>query len=159
MPKPLSTRKRNAILADIKAGAKARNQIARDHGVSPGSVTGIAKAAGIESAFDRSKTKDATHAREADCKALRAQLKLDLLKDAQRLRERIWGSYKVVVSIPLGAEVVTLDEVPLTEMRSGYTALGIAVDKSLRLEQHDADGGDGASAVDEWLRGMLGETR
>lgn len=159
MPKPLSTRKRNAILADIKVGTKARNQIARDHGVSASTVTGIAKTAGIAGAFDRSQAKEATRAREADCKALRAQLKLDLLQDAQKLRERIWGNHQVVVSTPLGAEVVTLDRNPLTEMRSGYTALGIAVDKSIRLEQVDAEGGEGIAAVDEWLRGMMGETR
>jgi hypothetical protein len=159
MPKPLSARKRNAVLADIRAGVKSRNQIARDHGVSPSTVTKIAKDAGVDTAFDRTKTKDATHAREIDCKSLRAQLKIDLLHDAQKLRTRIWGTHQVVVATPQGAEIVTLDENPLAEMRSGYTALGIVIDKSIRLEQHDAEGGDGLAAVDEWLRGMMGESR
>ena len=150
MPKPLDAARRAAILADIKAGQKPRNQIARDHEVSPSTVTGIAKAEGVESAFDRSQTKGATRAREIDCKALRAQLKVDLMRDAQRLRERIWGTHQVVVSTPLGAEVVTLDENPLSEIRSGYTALGIAVDKSLRLEEFDS--GDGAAEA----RSLLG---
>jgi len=139
MPKPLSPRKRNAVLADIKAGQKARNQIARDHGISVGSVTNIAKAAGLTNAFDRSATENATRAHEADCKALRAQLKVDLLHDAQRVRTRIWGKHQVVVATAEGAEIVTLDEAPLSEMRAGFTALGIAVDKSIRLEQHDSD--------------------
>jgi hypothetical protein len=152
MPKPLDDTKRAAILADIRAGAKSRNQIARDHGVSAGSVTKLAGTAGITGAFDRSHTKEATRARETDCKALRAQLKVDLLHDAQRLRKRIWGSHQVVVSTPQGAEVVTLDENPLTEMRSGYTALGIAVDKSLRLEEFDTDGADGSKNA----RSLLG---
>ena len=159
MPKPLSARKRNAVLTDIRAGVKSRNQIARDHGVSASTVTGLAKAAGIDGAFDRTKTKDATRAHEADGKALRAQLKVDLLHDAQKLRARIWGSHQVVVATQQGAEIVTLAENPLAEMRSGYTALGIVVDKSIRLEQHDAEGGDGLAAVDEWLRGMMGGSR
>jgi transposase-like protein len=152
MPKPLDDTKRAAILADIKAGSKSRNQIARDHGVSPSTVTGVAKAEGITGAFDRSQTKEATQAREADCKALRAELKVDLLHDAQRLRKRIWGSHQVVVSTPQGAEVVTLDENPLTEIRSGYTALGIAVDKSIRLEEFDSDDTDGSKNA----RSLLG---
>jgi hypothetical protein len=36
------------------------------------------------------------------------------------------------------------------------TSIGIALDKSVMLERHDADGGQGLAAVDEWLRGMLG---
>jgi hypothetical protein len=156
MPKALSARKRNAVLADIRAGAKSRNQIARDHGISASSVTVIARGAGIADAFDRSKTKDATRAREDDCRALRAALKLDLLGDAQRFRERAWSRYQVVVGTPEGAEIVNLDLPPLPDARAAYTAIGIAVDKSIRLEQHDSDEG-GVSAVDEWLRGMLGE--
>jgi hypothetical protein len=162
MPKALSARKRSAILADIKAaranGTSAR-QVARVHGVAAATVTRIARDHGLADAFERSQTEKATRAHEADCKALRAQLKLDLLADAQKLRARIWGTHQVVVSTPQGAEVVTLAENPLAEMRSGYTALGIAVDKSIRLEQHDAEGGDGLAAVDEWLRGMMGESR
>ena len=58
--------------------------------------------------------------------------------------------------VPLGAEIVTLDLPPLPDARAAYTALGISVDKSIRLEQHDSEDG-GMSAVDAWLRGMLGE--
>ena len=109
MPKPLPPKKRAAILADIKAGQKSRNQVARDHGVSTSTVSGIAKQANLTEAFDRSGTEAATRARVIDCKAAREQLKSDLLADAQRFRERAWSPYQVVVSTPEGAEVVTLD--------------------------------------------------
>lgn len=138
MPKALAQRKRAAILRDIEAGEKARNVIAREHQVSPSTVTGIAKAAGITSAFDRTHTEKATRAAADDCKVLRAQLKVDLLHDAQKLRKRAWEPYKVVVSTPEGAEVVTLDLPPLPDVRAAYTSLGIAADKSIRLEQHDS---------------------
>lgn len=142
MPKPLSTRKRSAVLKDIKA-AKASGisagQIARDHGVARSTVTKIAADNNLANAFERTQTENAARAKQADCKLLRAQLKVDLLHDAQRLRTRIWGRYQTVVGTPEGAEIVTLDEAPLSEMRAGYTALGIAVDKSIRLEEHDSD--------------------
>lgn len=142
MPKPLPDKQRAAILQDIRAGQKSRNQIARDHNVSVSTVTGIAKAENLTEAFDRSRTEKATRAREVDAKALRAQLKLDLLEDAQKLRARAWAPYEVVVSTPQGAETVILSEPPLNEARAAYTAIGIAIDKSLVLEKHDATGGD-----------------
>jgi transposase-like protein len=162
MPKPLSAGKRNAIIEDIKAAresGKSAGQIARDHGVARSTVTKITREEGLTGAFERAQTENATRAREVDCKALRAQLKVDLMQDAQWLRQRARGRYQTVVSTPQGAEIVTLDEAPLSEVRSGYTALGIAVDKSLALERHDNDASGGLAAVDEWLRGMMGEGR
>lgn len=137
MPKALSDDKRAAILVDIQAGEKSAGRIARDHGVAVSTVTRLAKGAGVDGAFERSQTEKATRAKVIDCRAAREQLKRDLLEDAQRLRARAWAPYQVVVSTPQGADVVTLDEPPLAEVRSAYTALGIAIDKSLVLEKHD----------------------
>lgn len=156
MPPPLPAKKRAAILADIQAGAKSRNQIARDHGVSASTVTNIANDSGMANAFDRTQTENATRARAVDVKALREQLKLDLLDDAQRLRRRAWEPYQVVVSTPQGADVVTIEQPPLSEVRSAYTAVGIAIDKSLVLEKHDSTGGDtgAASMLDALAEGI-----
>lgn len=157
MPKPLPDDKRGAILDDIRAREKSRNQIARDHSVSVGTVTNIAKSAGLADAFDRTQTEKAARARAVDCKALRAQLKEDLLLDAQRLRERAWAPYQVVVSTPQGADIVTLDEPPLNEARAAYTAVGIAIDKSLVLERHDSvDSAAGAKSMLGSLSEALG---
>lgn len=157
MAKPLPDKKRAAILADIRAGEKGRNEIARDHDVSTSTVTNVAKGAGIETAFDRTATAKATRAREADCKALREQLKIDMLEDAQRLRQRAWAPYQVVVSTPQGADVVTLEHPPLSEVRSAYTAIGIAIDKSIVLERHDTvDGAAGAKSMLANLADALG---
>lgn len=157
MPEPLAEDKRAAILADIHAGTKSRNQIARDHSVAASTVTRLAKDANVNEAFDRSKTEKATRAKAVDVKALREQLKQDLLADAQRFRERAWGPYQVVVSTPHGADIVTLDEPPLTEARAAYTAIGIAIDKSLVLEKHDAvDGAAGAKSMLANLADALG---
>jgi uncharacterized protein with PIN domain len=73
MPKRLAASKREAILTEVRAG-KARNAIARDHDVSPSSVTKLAGEAGMKDAFDRSHTKKATEAKAADHQATLAAL-------------------------------------------------------------------------------------
>jgi hypothetical protein len=156
LPAPIDPAKRQAIITDIKAG-KPRNQIARDHGVSGSTVTNIAKAEKIPSAFDRAQTQNATRAKRFDAAAARAQLVQDLYADAQRFRARGWASYTQIVSGPAGSELVTTKMPPLRDQQAAYTALAICVDKAVRLEQVDAaDGQDGVAAVDQWLRGMLG---
>src|SRR5690606_29394390 len=87
LPAPIPDHKRQAILADIKAG-KARNAIAREHGVSPSTVTNIAKSAGMTDAFDRSQTKRATEAAQADNAAIRAIISRRLLEKANELLDQ-----------------------------------------------------------------------
>ena len=152
MPAPIDAAKREAITADIKAG-KPRNQIARDHGVSAGTVTNIAKAAGITGAFDRSNTAKATRAKQFDAAAARAQLVVDLYGDAQRFRARGWSQYTQVVGGPGGAELVTTKLPPLRDQQSAYTSLAICVDKAVKLEA--ADAGDGSSSAKSLL-GQIG---
>lgn len=147
---------RDAILNDIRAG-KPRNQTARNHGVSVGTVTNIANRAGLTDAFDRSATEKATRARIIDCRALREQLKLDLLGDAQRLRKRAWSKYQVAVGTGEGTEIVTLELPPLMDVRAAYTSIGICVDKSIAVERHDTDSGvDQARSMLAGLSDALG---
>ncbi|GCD94063.1 helix-turn-helix domain-containing protein [Embleya hyalina] len=74
MPPRIDDTVRAAILADIQAGELSRNAIARRHGVSSSTITLIAREAGHANAFDRSKTTQATRAREVDAAAVRADL-------------------------------------------------------------------------------------
>lgn len=120
MPAPIPEHTKQAILADIRAGQKSRAQIARDHGVSAGSVTNIARRAGLTDAFDRSATKNATAAAMADNAARRARL-------TQRL--------VTLAEISLDRAVAELSE---TTARDAAVVLGIAVDKHIALERHDA---------------------
>ncbi|WP_202512658.1 hypothetical protein [Streptomyces sp. SID3343] len=151
MPPRLDDTVRAAILVDIRAGKLSRNAIARAHGVSSSTVTVIAREAGRADAFDRSKTKTATRARVVDLAAQRAELKSALLTDAERLRRRAWEPYSYYERGPDGPELVTLTLPPLRETREAYTALGIALDKHLKLDVHDQ--GDGA----EDARSMLAD--
>lgn len=152
---PLSADKREAIIADIRAGGKGCRQIAKDHGVGSSTVSDIAKAAGIHNAFDRTQTEKATQAHAVDCRARREALKAELLDDAERLRKRAWSPYEVVVDTRAnGPQVLTLDLPPLQDARAAYTAIGIAIDKSVRLEQYDTS--DSAASAKSLL-GSLAE--
>jgi hypothetical protein len=154
MPAPLAPGLREAILTDIRAGGKPRNQIAREHHVSPSTVSAIARKEGLlGSAFDRTKTQNASRAKAADNRARRAQLQSDLLYDAQRLRGRAWEPCQVVASGPEGVEIIELSLPPLPDVRAAYTAIGICVDKDAAIERASAAGEGTAEA--ESLMGRL----
>lgn len=155
MPKPISQPKRDAILTDIKAGEKSCRQIARDHGVSPGTVSGIAK--GVEGAFERSATKRATEAKVADNKAMRAEVSREFLTKARELlammnephlahsfggRDNVYREHE-------------LAKPPPAELRNLIVSAAVAFDKHLAADRHDSDD-QGLAAVDAWLRSMLG---
>ena len=144
---------RDAVAADLRAG-KPRNQIARDHNVSAGSVTNIAREIGV-AAGDRSATKHATEARKVDLAAERTRLAGLLMKDAFRLRERAWESQYQVVVVPMrgGGASTEVVAVPTSagDFRNFYTSIGIIVDKVAVLTRDDSDG---LAAVDSWLRSL-----
>ena len=146
MPAPLAASRRAAILEDIRAGGKSRNQIARKHHVAASTVGRIAAEEGVRDAFDRTNTLKGARAKAADNKAKRAQLQSDLLDDAQWVRARIHGPCKVVVGGPDGAEIVELDEAPLEGIKAGFTAIGIIVDMDRAYEKDAASSGGAAHA-------------
>lgn len=153
MPNRMAPELRAAILEDIRAGGKSRNQIARAHGVAASTVGKIAADEGIADAFDRTHALKGARAKAVDNRATRAQLESDLLDDAQKLRKRAWSKYTVVVGGPEGAETVTLDLPPLQDVRAAYTAIGIIVDKSVVIEKHDS--GDDAEAAKSVLAAVM----
>ncbi|MBO2459800.1 hypothetical protein [Actinomadura violacea] len=153
MPPRLDDDTRAAIIADIRAGTKSRNAIARDHGVAPSMVTKLARESGNAEAFDRKPTAQAVKAAAVDAKALRARLIADLYNDAQRFRERSWAEYTQIVTGPTGVELVTTKLPPLRDQQAGYTALAICLDKALKLESINT--GDGA----EQGKTMIGDLR
>lgn len=158
MPKALDTAAREAIADDIRAG-KPRNQIARDHHVSGSTVTKIAKDLGLAAtAFDRSQTQNATRAKRFDAALARAELIERLYGVAGRFLDRVEAPYTQVVTSPAGPEFVTTKLPPLRDAQAGMLAAAVAMDKALKLEQHDAqDSETGFAAVDEWLASVLSE--
>ena len=77
MPEPLAPARRAAIADDIRAGRLGCNAIARLHGVSPGTVSKIARQEGHF--FERSiHTATATRAHQIDCAAARLEKEIEL---------------------------------------------------------------------------------
>lgn len=128
---------RAAILGDIKAEAKSCRAIAAHHRVSPDTVRRIAADAGIEQPFARAQTKNATAAAVADNAKRRTDIaaRLLILTDA--------------------ALTQAIAELAGASARDAATVVGIALDKHMRLDQHDrAD--DQHTDVDAWLDAMTG---
>jgi hypothetical protein len=163
MAQPLTDDERTRII-DLARQGVARNEIARQVGRSVGTVTRTAHAAGCT--FDRSATKIATAALVADAKALRAQLRVQLLDDARRLREQLWESAveRKAMTVSRGGGVsaveiidLYLDQPTFADKQRIMTAAAIAIDKSIALERHDDTGDAEVSDVDLWAANMLGE--
>lgn len=155
MPPRLPDAKRAAILADIRTGQAGARELAKRHGVAASTITRIAKEAGEENAFERSQTENATRAVVADSRSRRAQLASDLLDDAAKLRTRAWSRYTFYERGQSGPELVSLDLPPLKDVKEAYIALGVAVDKHVVLERHDAtDPGVMGSLLGTLLEGL-----
>ncbi|MFJ3088920.1 hypothetical protein [Streptomyces sp. NPDC086838] len=86
----LSEEQRAAVLEAARRPGASRNGVARETGVSEGSVTAICTAAGIS--FDRSLTAAAVQARVIDLKAARVGLASTLMDDVQLARQRMHGA-------------------------------------------------------------------
>jgi hypothetical protein len=140
---------RHAIEQAIRegAGTVSCRGLAREHGVSAGTVRNIAKAAGLAGAFTRASVENATRARGADMASRRARIAEDMLDLADHLVKRARAPYEVWIGTPQGAERVTYDEPPLNEVRQAMTAIGIAVDKHMALIRFDTKDNGNATAL------------
>lgn len=131
MPERLDDTIRARIEAAIRAGKAAGTAscrgIATEHGVSPGTVRNIAKAAGIADPFSRAKTAHATRARVTDMAARRAALAEALLSKAEHILARLDQPYTVLVPTGDGVFTRILDEPPLKEVKDGMSAVALAV--------------------------------
>jgi AcrR family transcriptional regulator len=127
-----------ARIRELAESGMGRNEIARELGVSVGSVTAHAPAG----AFDRSATMAAVKARQADMAEKRAKLAADLLEDAARLREQMWQEALVY---NFGGKDNTyeehyLPEQPVDGKRTLMQAVTAAVNAHVRLIDHNGDG-------------------
>ena len=143
---PITDTQRQQII-DLHAQGLSRNDIARQTGVSAGSVTNVCKANDLT--FDRSSTKDATRARVADNKARRAAIVSRLYARSEKILERLESNaYVYRMMGPTGSEQVTDEYPPADAERSLATSIGIYLDKAAKLADYDKSASDGASAAD-----------
>lgn len=140
-------------LRELHASGASRNAIAKELGRSSSTVSAAAAKLGLS--FDRTATATATAAaaaaKVADAKSRRAALVLDLLDDAERLRQQLW---EPTTLHSFGGKDHTYASKRLTEptfadKRSIMRAVSTAVTASTRLELHDAadEGTAGAKSM------------
>lgn len=128
-------------IRDLHAAGSTRNDIARTLERSPASISKYAAELGLS--FDRSAVQAATEARKADAKAKRAELEVLLLEDARRLRGQIWQPHTYIDhggKDYLRVEWTQDQPTPADKLKL-MQATGAAVDRSLRLAEHDSDQG------------------
>lgn len=128
-----------ARIRELAGAGVARNEVARQLGISPRTVSRYAE----PGSFDRTATAAAVKARQIDMAARRAELAKDLLDDAARLREQIWEPTKIY---NFGGKDNTynehpVDEPPFEAKRTLMQATSTALNAHLRLIDHDSDGG------------------
>lgn len=119
----------------------AQSEIGRQLGRSRGAVANQAAKLGVRS--DRTDTMRATEAKVIDAKARRAALELSLLEDAERLRGQIFAPTLIY---NFGGKDNTynqaeVNEPPHADKLKLMQAIGIAVDRSIKISDHDADTG------------------
>lgn len=136
----------------------SRNAIARETGISTGSVTRICTAAGR--AFDRAATKDATRARAADMAQARTALAWRLDEAANSMLDMLG---KPFVVFNFGGKdntfnQATLDTPPVEAVRTIITSAAIVFDKLSRVVESTPEGtGEAESVLDRIEAGIDAE--
>ena len=156
MSKPITKQERTKILR-LHAQGLSRNKIAKQLHRSPSAVSRIVHTEGLT--FDRQPPPEAVAAARADAAQLRAQLEIDLLQDAARMRAQLWqpaqlhsfgGKNHTHVSVEIPEPV-------FRDKRDLMQAVKNAIESATRLAAIDATA-QAAAAVDQWLEHMTNTT-
>ncbi|WP_052720211.1 hypothetical protein [Actinoplanes rectilineatus] len=157
MPPRIPDDVRAAILDDIRSGVLGNRKIATKHGVSSGTVTNIARQAGVSDAFERTHTKKATEAAALDNKALRVKTARRFLNKANELLDQMDQPHLV---FNFGGKDNTYEEhllqrPPTGDLKNLLVSAATAIDKHLVLERHDvSDPATAGSLLSALLAGL-----
>jgi len=149
--RPITDEDRERV-RQLHAEGKGRNQIARIMERSGRDISEIAWEFGLS--FARAaEVRQATEIRTADLAQLRTNLAHDLAVDAVRMREQLWEPCTLINFGGKDNTVATKDvaEPPPSDKRQLMTAVGVAIDRSLRLIPIKDDAGAEAA------RSMVGQ--
>jgi orotate phosphoribosyltransferase-like protein len=156
MPNPISTADRRRILRLHKTG-RTRNQIAREVGRSPSTVSAVVAKAGRS--FTRGEqVHAATKAKQVDNQVDRAKLVGEMLGTVAKLHGRFFTEH---TAYSFGGRDNVYNEHQVSEpsyadKKAIAQTMGTLIDKVLRIEAVDSES-QGLAAVDQWLRSMIGE--
>jgi len=142
-------------IRDLHAAGKSRNEIARELGVADATITWHCRRMGLP--FDRTSTKIAVAARQADMRAWRAAKLADLAEKIDQELNR-WRQPVNVWNIGGRENVYTEERLPEPPADMRYTmsrTIAVLMDQHLKIAAFDAAKEDnGASDVDAWLESM-----
>jgi AraC-like DNA-binding protein len=127
------------LVAELHAEGLSRNEIARRIHRSGRTVSRIADELGLS--FERGEqVQAATEARKVDARSRRARLALALLEDAERLRQQLFAACTVwnFGGKDNSFESQLIDEPSFRDKREIMSAIGIAIDRSVRLDEYDS---------------------
>ncbi|THV26000.1 helix-turn-helix domain-containing protein [Glycomyces paridis] len=142
MPSRIPPEEREAIAEAIRSG-RPRNEIAREYKRSAGTISNIAAEFGLTDAFDRSATENATKAKQADNRSMRAELSRRLLVKAGELLDQVDDPHIV---FNFGGkdntfEQRTLPRPPTGDIRNLIVSAATAIDKHIVIDRHDSGAG------------------
>ncbi|KZM34534.1 hypothetical protein [Oerskovia enterophila] len=128
-------------LRDLAAAGRSVRDIADDLDRSKTAVGRRMQRLDVQ--VDRTRTLAATQANVTDAKSRRAALEIALLGDAERLRTQLWQPHRYWDWGGKDHEFdeMTADEPTPTDKLKLIQAAGVALDRSLKIAVHDADGG------------------
>lgn len=131
-------------------------QIAAEIGRAKSTITRQCQAMGLP--FDRAQTKQATAAKVADNASRRAGTSRRFLEKANALLDQMDQPH---VAFNFGGKENSynehrFDKPPVDALRTLMQAAAVAFDRHMAQDKHDAAGEEGGSAVDQWLRMMMG---
>jgi hypothetical protein len=158
MTAPAWTTADDDTLRALHAAGKSCHAIATEMTRSKATISRHSKRLGL--LWDRAQVAAATAAKQTDAKGRRATLQLSLLEDAERLREQLW---QPCIAFNFGGKDNTyeehhLDKPTFADQLKIMQATGVAVDRSLRLADHDSAGSEVVKNILGSLAEQLGLT-
>ncbi|MEE8666953.1 MAG: GcrA family cell cycle regulator [Bifidobacterium mongoliense] len=149
--KQFNTRE-EAKLKQLHSQGLSLNEIARQLHRSNSTIGKYSKQLGLS--YARARTKNATKAKQADAAALRADLKLRLLREAGLMLDSLHQPFLLG---GLGGKDNSYSEhvmpkPPPAEMRNLMTSVGIALQRSIELEKVDQQSETSVTVIDEYLK-------
>lgn len=117
-------------------------------GIPKNTVAGWARKSGTRTVRPE-RVRAAIEAKVADGKLRRASIVSRLYGRTEKILDRLEAdTYRYVVTLKDGTEVIDDVEPPAEAERHHATAIGIYLDKAAKLEDYDKSASDGASAAD-----------
>ena len=129
-------------------------------GIPKGTVAGWAKASGVRTVRNET-TRAAVEAKVVDGKLRRQNIVHRLYGQAEKILDDLEGEkFETLTKGSGGADVETILEfVPPNDRKILVQTVSTAMNSAVNLEKVDADNGQSAAAVDQWLEMMTGGLR